>query len=409
MTVYASARACLCGALIAATLASATPAVAQGLFGAVATVDGGAITGYELDQRMLLLRAFRAPGDLRKEALDALIQERLQNREARRLKLTVTPGEIVEGETEFASRANVDRETFIASIGAGGVAPETFRDFVTSGVLWRKVIAERFGGRIAVSENEIDRFLADDGRRPGVRALLSEIILPADTPEAAARAQALAGELATITSQAAFEAAAREYSAAPSRERGGQIDWIPLSNLPAPLAALVLPLAPGGVAGPIQVPNAVVLFQLRGLQEVPDLGPDTRAIDYATLLIPGGRSAQALSEAAAIRAGIDTCGDLNAVARQRPDLRLDRQAVPPSQLSADIAAQIATLDGDEVSTALTRGSSLVFLMLCDRIPVREAEVPSRSRAADILVNRRASKLADGYLAELRANATIVTP
>ncbi len=391
-------------------LSAPATAAAQGLFAPVVTIDGAPVTAYELDQRMRMLQVFRSAGDLRAEATTALIDERLQVREARRLNLTATPAEIEEGETEFAARADLDRDAFLQALAAGGVEPETFRDFVTAGLLWRKVVSERFAGRVGVSEREIDAVLADDGRRPGLRILLSEIILPADTAERAARSRALAGELAQITGQSAFEAAAREYSAAPSRERGGRIDWMPLDNLPPALRALVRPLAPGRVAGPIQVPNALVLFQLRGIEEVADLGPDTRTLDYAAFYIPGGRSAAALAEAARIDAVTDTCDDLYGLARGLPANRLQRDRLPPSEVPADVAMELAKLDPGEASTALTRagGQTLVYLMLCDRIPAEpEGGVPSRDRIRDRLVNRRAAAYADNYLSELRANATIV--
>ena len=72
--------------------------------------------------------------------------------------------------------------------------------------------------------------------------------------------------------------------------------------------------------------------------------------------------------------------------------------------------ELAKLDPGEASTALTRagGQTLVYLMLCDRIPAEpEGGVPSRDRIRDRLVNRRAAAYADNYLSELRANATIV--
>ncbi len=396
--------------VVAALWLGAGAAAAQGLFTPVATVDGRAVTAFERDQRARMLQVFRAPGDLQEAALNSLIRERLQRAEADRLNLTVTPEELADGETEFASRADLGREAFLQALAADGVAAETFRDFVAAGLLWRKAVAARFEGRVGVSETEIDRALADDGRRPRIRVLLSEIILPADTPEASARARALGAELAGITTEAGFEAAAREVSASPSREAGGRIDWIALNDLPAALRSLILPLAPGEVAGPVPVPNAVVLFQLRALEELPPGEPDTRALDYAAFYIAGGRSPEALAEAARLRARVDTCDDLYGVAQDLPAARLERETLPGGQIPADIAFELAKLDPGEVSTALTRaeGQTLVFLMLCDRIPDRgEAEAPSRARIRDRLVNQRAAAYADNYLAELEANATIV--
>ena len=59
-----------------------------------------------------------------------------------------------------------------------GVAPQTVRDFVASGVVWRELIRGLFGPRSQVTEAEIDRALAYSTGGGGVRVLLSEIVLP---------------------------------------------------------------------------------------------------------------------------------------------------------------------------------------------------------------------------------------
>ncbi len=42
---------------------------------------------------------------------------------------------------------------------------------------------------------------------------------------------------------------------------------MPLTNLPPLIAPFVLGLAPGEVSDPVQIPNGVALFQLRGVEE----------------------------------------------------------------------------------------------------------------------------------------------
>ena len=105
---------------------------------------------------------------------------------------------------------------------------------------------------------------------------------------------------------------------------------------------------------------------------------------------------------------VDTCDDLYAVSKKEPQ-RLIRVLQPVEAVPADIAIELAKLDPNEISTALVRGGNLVVLMLCQRTRMQNqasAEGPDRAAATDRVRNQRLSGEAAGYLAELKANASI---
>ena len=403
--------------LAAAALAAAmVPAQAQGnLFAPVAYVNDRVVTQYELNQRALFYEALRAPGDTQERAMETLVNERLQQDAAATLGVTVSEEDIASGLAEFAARANLEPDQFLVAIGEVGVQPETVYDFVKAGLLWRGVVRSRFGPRTQVTEAEIDRAIAigtQDGTEApgGVRVLLSEIFLPTNTPEAAALAQQRAAEISRIDTIPAFAAAARQYSAAPSRNNGGRQNWIDLSKLPSEVRGQILGLAPGQVTAPIQVPNAIAIFQLRALEETGAPAENAVAVEFARFFIPGGRTEKTLAEARKIEAEVDTCDDLYGVARKLPPERLLRDTLPIAEISGDIALELARLDEGEVSTALTTadGGALVFLMLCGRT-MGLAEEVDREQIRQQLINQRLAAYASGYLAELEADAHIVYP
>ncbi len=393
------------------TLILAVPASAQSdLFAPVARVNDRVITQYELNQRILFFQILNAPGDLRQEALERLVQERVQLDAAERLGVEVTPEALEAGLTEFAGRANLTSEQFLQAVAGGGVDAQTVRDFVRAGIAWRSVVQGRFGPRTQITESEIDRALALASNRSGVRVLLSEIFLPANTPERQASAQRRAAEISQITTIPAFAAAARRYSAAPSAGRGGRMEWIPLSNLPPAVASQVLALAPGQVSAPIPVPNAIALFQLRALEETGAPEAEAVSVEFARYFIPGGRTEATLAEARSIEARVDTCDDLYGVNLGQPEERLLRDTLPMAEIQGDVAMELAKLDEGEVSTALVSGDgqALVFLMLCGRTPAINVDV-SREQVRANLRNQRLASYADGYLAELMADAVIAYP
>lgn len=393
----------------ASLLFAATPfdAQAQNLFATAIKVNDKSITNFEIAERIRFLALLRAPGNHKELAREQLIDDRLKVGAALAAGISPSAEEVQAGMDEFAGRANLSREEFVKAITAGGVSESAFRDFVAAGLSWRQLVQAKFGPRTAVSEQEVDRALASTTAANGVRVLLSEIIMPAG-PRDAAAVQARAERLAQITSTGAFAAEARRYSASPSRGRGGRLDWLEITKLPAQLRPLILGLAPGEVTDPIPLPNAIALFQLRDIQETDAPNPKYSEIDYAAYYIAGGRSEAALAQAAKIASRVDRCDDLYGVAKGQPASVLDRGAKKPSEIPNDIALELAKLDPGEISTTLTRanGETLVLLMLCKRTPQLDEEVDLQSLSL-ALQNQRLESYSDGYLEQLRANARIV--
>ena len=384
------------------------PVAAQNMFAPVVKVNDSVVTAYELEQRIRMMTLLRAPGNIQELAREQLIDDRLRMQAARIAGVNPTPEEVLDGMTEFASRANLTREEFTQALEANGVAEQTFRDFVRAGLSWRLLVQERFAGRVNLSEAEIDRALGASGGS-SVRVLLSELIMPAP-PRQAEAVNERAQRISQITSEAAFSAEARRYSATATRRNGGRLPWQNLEDLPPTLRSIVLGLAPGEVSAPIPLPNAVALFQLRDIEETGFTAPTYAAIEYAAYYMPAGRSDATLAQARVLAQKVDRCDDLYGVAKGQPPEVLDRQALPPSEIPTDIAFELSKLDPGEVSTALTRanGQNLMFLMLCGRTTEINDDF-DRDQFALGLRNQRLASLAASYLSQLRADARIITP
>jgi len=390
---------------------SPAPLRAQNLFAPAILVNDSAITRYELQQRTRMLTLFRAPGDPAQLARKQLIEERLKLKAADTMGISVSEDAVREGMEEFAARGGMNAEQMIAALAQSGVSAQSLGEFVRAGITWREVTGARFAGRVSVSEQDIDRATRALSGGASVRVLLSEIILPVSNVGDAEDKQRLAARIATAESADAFARFARKHSAAPTAARGGRLDWQALSDLPPPLRQVALGLAPGEVSEPLPVDGGIALIYMRDIQEGAVTEPEYSAIEYAAYYIPGGTSEQALSQAASVRAQVDTCDDLYGVAHGQPNEVLERFSKAPADIPADIAAELALLDPGEISTRLTRanGQTLVFLMLCGRTPVLDDEQPSIENLSNFIRNQRIQSLADGYLQQLLAEARIVEP
>ncbi len=424
-------------AVIAAAISVmlALPGTAQdNLFAPHLYVGDRVVTNFELEQRALFLTLLRAPGDPAEQAREALIDDKLRMIEAERLGLVVAPEALQAGLEEFASRANLTAEQFIQALAQGGVEAQTFRDFVEAGLVWRDIVRSKYAGRVTITETEIDRVIAQLAQETTIRLLISELVLPVQPGAEAATLVRARAIRASVLAGASFAAAARQNSASPSAGAGGALDWLPLENLPPSLAPLLLGLEPGGVSEPVQVPNAVVLFQLRDLEETRGPAASGVQVEYAEYLIANAPGADA--EVARLRAAVDRCTELYAEAEGQPEDQLTVQTVPMAQVPADVGLELAKLDPNEASSALVRGGNRVFLMLCSRSALppepeivldgapppaaaaatdAEAEAapaetgPNRDEIRAQMLNQRLAGFADRDLAKLRAEAIIREP
>lgn len=387
----------------AALLAGPVMVAAQGLFSPRIIVNDRVITEFEVMQRAMFLQVLSAPGDPEEESLKVLIEDRLRQTEAARLGITATEEEISAGIEEFATRANLTGEAFVAELGKVGVSAETLRDFISAGVLWRKVVRAKFAGLVPVSENEIDRAMESLTRPRALQVLVSELVIPAPEGEEDAALDLARQLAATITSEAGFAEAAGKYSASPSAKDGGRLDWLPLANLPPAVGGTVLALGPGEVSDPLVVPGAVVLFQLRSVAKGSEPEPISVTVEWADFLVPDDAVA-----IATLRANVDGCNDLYGEATGLPEDRLTITTQAAGDVPGDVALELARLDPGEVSLALTRSGYRRFLMLCSR-ELALPEPIDRDQVREQIINQKAEGLANGYLEELRAAAIIREP
>ena len=393
---------------LGATLALPMTAAAQGLFSAQITVNGTAITGYEIEQRKLLLQAFNTPGDLDKVAREQLLDEALKEQIFSRAGLQITAESLEAELTAFAGRAELDLERFVEMLSQFGVDRDTFVTFVRRNVTWRDYIRSRYSDRVSVTDADVDAALSTSGGTgASIQVLLSEIILPAP-PEFAEAAMEEAQNIAQIKSFDVFSSAAEQLSAAQSRGDGGRLSWTAIDNYPPAIGALLLELEPGDVTAPIPIENGIVLFQMRGVREVTEKLPTPVSLEYAALYLAGGKTEEGLRAAADVTARVDTCDDLYTVARDLAPEQLERSTLALSEIPQDVAIELAKLDVNEVSTNLTRadGQTLVYLMLCNRNFAAPEEIDREAVRAELL-SQRLSGYADGLLENERASSTIV--
>ena len=375
-------------------------AQAQGLFDPVISVNRAAITAYELEQRERFLEILQRSSGMAQRARNSLIEDRLKMAAADRAGIKLSGAQLLSAMEDFAANANLDLDQLLETLAQSGVDEQTYRDFIMVGVTWRELIRARFAARSAPSETEIDRALASAGAQGGVKVLLTEIVLPAGSAEDLNIARQTVERLGRISSTAEFSEQARLLSVAQSRMNGGRLEWANLSDLPDGLRPIISGLRPGQITNPLEVPNAVVLFQLRDVAETTSQSPKISTIEYAHLKGPADAVKAATQMA-------DTCDDFYGAAKDDPSLTLTIRSESPNRMSQALSLRLMGLDKNEFDDMpAAAGDHPEIVMLCARVYAALEDV-SMGQVADNLRSARISSLADGFLAELRASADVV--
>lgn len=372
---------------------------AEGIFDTIISVDGAAITNYELEQRILFFSFLNEPGDTLISSRQSLIDDRLKMAAGSKDGFALTPTELENAMLDFAKNSNQSLSELLNLLNEGGVDAETFRDYVEVGVVWREVVRKRFGSQSQPTESEIDRALAAERAEGDISVLLTEIVLPAG-PSQLEESRKIARELAKITSIGSFSEKAKKLSVSSSRDNGGKIPWRNLKDLPNGLRQIIASLRPGQVAKPLEVQNAIVLFQLRDVEELGLKAPEIISMKFAK--ITGVNSVLDLATKT-----VNSCNDLYGLVKLDKDVVLEMLTQHPDEIEQATALRLNRLDRHEMSIFSDSSDSIGnMIMLCERNYTTSADI-SRSEVAKNIRAARLTNLAEGYLAELRTNATVI--
>jgi peptidyl-prolyl cis-trans isomerase SurA len=262
--------------VLALALVAGEGAAAQNPFSPALTVNDSAITHYDVAQRVLLLEALGARGDLRALAVEQLTEDRIKVQAARALEIELPEGALFVGIEEFATQRGLTVDDVFQVLAAREIDRRTMDDFVEAGLLWREVVQSRFRQKAMPSELDLDAALAIEANAPVEVVEMSEIALPfAERGEEAtlALAERLSRDLGR---GGGFAAAARQYSRAATAAQGGRMQPVPAAALPPAIRSQVLLLSPGGVTRPIPISGGVAILRLDAIRQEP---PGARAVD----------------------------------------------------------------------------------------------------------------------------------
>jgi peptidyl-prolyl cis-trans isomerase SurA len=155
----------IAGFVIATALATA-PAGAQSA--AIATVNGDPITARDIDQRMRMMsQLFRQPVS-RQQAIEQLINERVQGAEARRLGMKVTDAHQKDMMSRLAANVRQEPNQFEQNLQRAGIEPQAVRDKISADAVWGELLRNR-ARNVNISNAELNAELEKRSASGGAR------------------------------------------------------------------------------------------------------------------------------------------------------------------------------------------------------------------------------------------------
>ena len=389
-----------------------------------AVINDEIISTYDLRQRVRLLIVSTGvqPTEanlpqIEREALRALVDERLQAQELRRVeekqKYKVFPSDKeVDAEIEdMAKSYNVRGPQLLKSLEGAGIEPATLRDQLRTQLGWRKYVSGRFRDNVHVGDDQVTAALARfNASAAKPQYLVSEVFL--DSARSGGEQQALEGAQQLVKQMKAggapFQAVARQFSTLPSAANGGDAGWLVSGDMPPEIEHAVETLKPGQTSEPIPVRDGVYIVQLREKRS----GSSANVLELKQAAIalpkdaPAAEFASAQAKLETLRGQVHSCDQLQTEAGKVTGVIAgDLGETSLDDLSPDFRTAINGLKPGQVSAPVRTAQGLHVIAVCGR-RVGGAKEPTRADIENRIYGEQLGMIARRFLRDLRNSAAI---
>ena len=388
-----------------------------------ATVNGKAITNYDVDQRAAFLRTVTNLDDtevnrrqIRQDATQMLIDEVLKLGAAK----AVDPG-IVERSRETAR--TLLNENFANNGQNGsyilrnqGIDPRNIQSKFLTDIVWGEFIRYKFKSKFNELDSIVDKALIQikkNAKQPQVK--LSEIILLTEPNRPLNKTLELANEIIKSVNRGAnFSAIARQYSAAGTARSGGSLGWVLIDQLPSEIQKEIKKIEVGDVSNPLQRDGLVILFRKDGYLQNGVADPSQDIVTVARAIYPLDKkasNANKLEAAAKIERDtekVKSCNDLITL-NQKYGSKINGliEDVKIGSFNRPLQNLIKNLEILALSKPLSFIDGVSVFMLCKR-EAQKMLLPSREDVFRAEFDKIFGSLSERYLFRLRRSASIET-
>ena len=395
--------------------------VAAAQIGIVATVNEHPITNYDVEQRARFLEFatnIRITDENRdrvyEDALQLIIDDKLRLAEAKDMIPEVESAVLPEARNFMNQNFGDGNRSGAIVLREAGIDPMTVQQKYTSDLAWSSYISGRFQEKFSNIEVMIDEELERiklNAAKPQIQ--LGEIVLAPGQSRDLAQTEALATEIvAAVRKGASFAEIARQYSAAGSASRGGNIGWVMIEKLPKMFRDGLDGMNSGQVTDPILLDGAYYILRHTGERKDGFVDNSQSMVWLARAILPvpaDATDADRLEAAAKVSRDTSGITDCDAMEILNSEYGSGAFARLDEMLVADMAPQmqqlIASLETGKPSEPLAFAEGVASMMIC-RLNKPELQLPDREEIRQVFFDRVFGSLSDRQALKLRRAAVI---
>ena len=368
-------------------------------------------------------RALPEAGELARQVLNQLINEKAQLQLARELGLRVDDPSVDQAEQAVARQNQLSIEQLYQQLARDGLSRQQFRDQLRDQLLMTRLREREVDPRVRVSEADIDQYLQEQQERSatGGGQLLNIAHILVSVPEGASEAQvAEARGLAEQVLQRAragesFAALAREFSTAADRTNGGPLGLRSADRYPALFVEATRTLAPNGIAGPVRSGAGFHVLQLLDRREVGQPAATvTQSRARHILLVPNTQlsEAQAVAKLRDFKRRIQTGEtDFATLARQNSQDGSAAQGgdlgwANPGMFVPEFERVLDGLGSGQISEPLISRFGVHLIQLLERRTATLSAREQRDQVRNVLREKKYGEAYNTWAQDVRARAYV---
>ncbi|EGR0160930.1 peptidylprolyl isomerase SurA [Vibrio cholerae] len=354
---------------------------------------------------------------LRKQVLEKLIIDTLQQQEADRIGVKIDDNRLNEAIKEIAKNNQQTQEQLIASVAQEGLTYPEFREQVRKEMAASDARNALVRRRINILPAEVDTLaeLLAQETDATVQYKISHIQLRVDDGQDKSAAETLANKLVNdLRNGADFAQMAYAYSKGPKALQGGDWGWMRKEEMPTIFADQIKMQNKGSIIGPFRSGvgfHILKIDDVKGLETVAVTEVNARHILIKPTIILSDEGAQKqLNEfVQRIKNGEVTFAELAQQYSQDPGSAAQKGELgyqTPDLYVPEFKHQIETLPVGQISEPFKTVHGWHIVEVLDRREVDRTDSALKNKAYRILFNRKFNEEASAWLQELRASAFV---
>lgn len=384
--------------------------------GIAATVNDELITTKDVDNRVNMAihgANFRPSPDemqaLRKQALDALIDEQVRLQEAKRQNALPTDEEINESFSRMAAQNRMSPEQFKVVLQKTSGVYESLQRQIKTQLAWSNVVRQKIRPQVNITEADINAYLEQKEKNPAkVEYNVAEIFMK-NNDENRKIAEHMIADLRNGKQR--FSVVARQFSQGLEASKGGLLGWIEEKRLEPVLDDAIAQTPAGKITDIITSQRGLHIFLVRDKRDILQTSEASQRlhIKQIALALPPTIEdevrKQALKHMEFLRSESKDCKSMDGVIEKVDSpLAQDLGKIRLADLPPAAIPKIKDLALEKISDTVTTPDGYVIYMVCEREENSEDTV--RDDVAETLGTDRLNRLQSRYYRDLRASSYI---